>query len=74
MVKLLVLSGSRHSTQAEKLLKDTGVEFERIDVSDSRMLSGVNRDLGINRLPVLIDQQTRYEGIRRIRDYLSDSA
>jgi hypothetical protein len=73
MVRLLLLSGSRQSEQAEQLLKERHVSFERVDVSESHVLSGLNRDLGVSRLPALIDRQAKYEGIDCIRGYLDSS-
>ena len=69
MIQLLVLSGSRHSKQAEQLLNERHIPFERVDVSEAQVLSGLSRDLGISRLPALIDRQTKYEGIGCIRSY-----
>lgn len=73
MVKLYYLSGSRHSKEAEELLSSRGVAFEKIDVSEVRALSDIRKDFGIKKLPTVIDDKSRYEGVKQIRRFLEKS-
>jgi len=70
MVKLILLSGSRNSNKAEKLLHDNGIMFERIEVSDAPVLSEFERALGIRKLPALLNKSAKYQGIKEIENFV----
>jgi len=71
MVKLYVLNNSRHSQDAERLLKEKGFEFETIDASEPVFLSRIDLELGITQLPAVVTRERSYEGMEQIRAFVS---
>ena len=70
MVKFYYLSGSRHSCEAEILLQERKLPFEKIDVLKSNIIANINCELGIRRLPAILHNGSRYEGIKEIRIFV----
>lgn len=70
MIKLYVLCKSRHCQEAEKLLEERNVKFEKIDVEAKGILGELDRELGIRHLPTIDDKSSRYEGIKEIRQFI----
>ncbi len=68
--KLYFLSGSKHSEEAEQLLHRKRISFEKIDASSRYMMAAIHRDLGIDELPTLVYMNTRYVGLKKIRDFV----
>ena len=72
MLKLYYLPGSLHSAKARELLKRTKLQHETINVSGKEMLMGIFVELGIRRVPVLEDDESRYEGLREIERFVEE--
>ena len=70
MTRLILLSGSRNSTKAEKLLNEEGISFERVEISEALQLSEVERDLGIRKLPAVVSKSAKYQGIKEIERFV----
>jgi len=69
MLKLYILSGSNHSEEAKKLLEETKLGLETVDVSERTLLAAIFQDLGIRELPTLVYKNTRYIGLKEIQDF-----
>lgn len=67
---LYVLTGSRHSEEAQKLLEESGLPFKVENDSSSTALARLFYDIGIGELPTLTGNQQRYEGLNEIKEFI----
>jgi len=65
-----VLSRTQWGQEAEELLKNAHINYEKIDVEEKGILPELDRTLGIRQLPAIEDGSTRYEGIEKIREFV----
>lgn len=70
MVEFYYLSGSRHSYEAERLLQNNKLPYKKIDVVEMNIVANVNRELGIKKLPAILDNGSQYEGIAEIKSFV----
>jgi hypothetical protein len=61
---------SRSCQQAEELIVNSGIDFSKYELKSFEQLSGLSRDLGVNRVPVLQNERKIYEGLGPIRDFI----
>ncbi len=72
MVELYYLSGSRHSYEAEKLLQNNKLPYRKIDVVKMNIVGSVNSELGIQKLPTVLDNGSQYQGIAEIKSFVEN--
>jgi len=70
MLRLYIFSGAIRSEEAIRLLKDRGFQFEVIDLSKKPLIF---LNLGIGELPVLVHGLRRYEGLKQIQNFLTET-
>ena len=68
---LYTASWSIHCRQAEQVLGDAGLSYDRKDLSSPVELGGASRDLGIRKLPVLSGDGVYCEGLSAIMEFVN---
>lgn len=71
MLEYYSVPWSLHCQKGEKLLKDAGVTFTKIDLTDRILFTSVPRDLGFHRLPVLMGKDVFCEGLEQVSKFIS---
>ncbi len=74
MVKLYVLRDDPDTEQAGVLLSRANVGYSLIDVESSGILPFLDRDLGVSKLPFIITENAKFEGLDGIREFATRSA
>ena len=68
--KLYVMPGSEFSQEAERLLYESGLAYEKIVVDNVELMNAVVYEFGIKKAPALYADGRWYEGLENIRKFI----
>lgn len=71
--KLYVIPGSEFSQEAERLLDESGLAYEKIVVDSVELMNAVVYEFGIRKAPTLYADGRWYEGLEDIRKFIQDN-
>jgi glutaredoxin len=71
-IKLYTVSWSLHCNEAEKLLREAKITFEKVDLDRWDLLSASSRDIGIQKLPALRINGKSYEGLKEVSIFIKE--
>ena len=69
--KLVVLPGSRHSEEAQKLLNGVGLPHRTIVLNTKELIAAAPFDLGIQKAPALYFNGHWYQGLKEIKEFIN---
>ena len=68
--ELYVMPGSKFSQEAERLLEESGLAYEKIVVDNVELMNAVVYEFGIKKAPALYANGQWYEGLENIRKFI----
>ncbi|RLF43851.1 MAG: hypothetical protein DRN09_04130 [Thermoplasmata archaeon] len=68
--KLFVLPESRHSKEAQILLKNTGLPCKIIHLNTKELIAAAPFDLGIKKVPALYVNGHWYQGLKEVKEFI----